>query len=86
MKKIQEELRRMGKKRPELLLQKLEAVELSRLEFLIMKLRYVDGWDFKLIPHEVSIGDRWMYRVHQKALKKTVAKLNLVDLLEMLGQ
>ena len=45
--KIKEELRRLGKKSPQLLLNKLEAVELSNLEFLIMKLRYIEGLSFK---------------------------------------
>ena len=77
MKKVCEELRRVGKTSPELLKQRLEAVELTDLEFLIMKLRYIDGLLFKQI--KVGISERQMFKVHKKAIEKTVAKLRLAD-------
>lgn len=92
--KITEELRRLGKKSPQLLLNKLEAVELSDLEFLIMKLRYVEGLGFKQIPGEIKklinqaepYSDSWVFKVHKKALKKTVARLKLADWLGLFVQ
>ena len=77
MKKACEELRRVGKTSPELLKQRLEAVDLTDLEFLIMKLRYIDGLLFKQI--KVGISERQMFKVHKKAIEKTVAKLRLAD-------
>lgn len=87
MKKVCEELRRVGKTSPELLKQRLEAVGLTDLEFLIMKLRYIDQWDFKLIPGEIKrinnqakpYSDRHIFRCHKSAIEKTVAKLRLAD-------
>ena len=87
MKKICIELRNLGKKYPELLKQRLEVVELTDLEFLIMKLRYIDQWDFKLIPEEIKrinnqakpYSDRHIFRCHKSAIEKTVAKLKLAD-------
>lgn len=91
MKKICKELRRLGKQSPELLLEKFKAVDLSELEFIIMKLRYVDGLDFKLIPEKVkqlcnqaeAYSDSWVFKVHKKALKKTVDALKLADWLRL---
>ena len=77
MKKVCEELRRVGKTSPELLKQRLEAVDLTDLEFSIMKLRYIDGLLFKQI--KVGVGERQLYKVHKKAIEKTVAKLKLAD-------
>ena len=92
MKKICAELRRLGKKSPELLYTKLEAVDLTDLEFLIMKLRYIDGLDFKLIPEKIkqlynqaeAYSDSWVFKVHKKALKKTVDALKLADWLSLI--
>nr|DAR69726.1 MAG TPA: Protein of unknown function (DUF1492) [Caudoviricetes sp.] len=92
MKKICAELRRLGKKSPELLYTKLEAVDLTDLEFLIMKLRYIDGLDFKLIPEKIKqlynqaepYSDSWVFKVHKKALKKTVDALKLADWLSLI--
>ena len=92
MKKICAELRRLGKKRPELLYAKLESVDLTDLEFLIMKLRYIDGLDFKLIPEKIKqlynqaepYSDNWVFKVHKKALKKTVDALKLADWLSLI--
>lgn len=92
MKKICAELRRLGKKSPELLYTKLEAVDLTDLEFLIMKLRYIDGLDFKLIPEKIKqlynqaepYSDSWIFKVHKKALKKTVDALKLADWLSLI--
>ena len=77
MKKICIELRNLGKKHPELFKQSLEVVGLNDLEFLIMKLRYIDGLLFKQI--KVGISERQMFKVHKKAIEKTVAKLRLAD-------
>ena len=77
MKKVCEELRRVGKTSPELLKQRLEAADLTDLELLIMKLRYIDGLLFKQI--KVGISERQMFKVHKKAIEKTVAKLRLAD-------
>ena len=79
MKKICIELRNLGKKHPELFKQRLEAVDLSDLEFLIMKLRYIDGLVFKQIPDMVGVCQRHVYKVHKSAIEKTVAKLKLAD-------
>ena len=87
MKKICIELRNLGKKHPELLKQRLEVVGLNDLELLIMKLRYIEELDFKLIPGEIKrinnqakpYSDRHIFRCHKSAIEKTVAKLRLAD-------
>lgn len=79
MKKICIELRNLGKKHPELLKQRLEVVDLTDLEFFIMKLRYIDGLVFKQIPDIVGVKERYMYKLHKSAIEKTVAKLKLAD-------
>lgn len=91
MKKICAELRRLGKKSPELLYAKLEAVDLTDLEFLIMKLRYIDGLDFKLIPEKIKqlynqaepYSDSWIFKVHRKSIEKTVDRFKLADWLSL---
>ncbi len=86
MAKITGEMRKLGKKNPELLLQKLEAVELTDLEFLIMRLRYIDGLVFKQIPDIAGVSERWVYKVHKKAAQKTAASIKLAEWLALTGR
>lgn len=64
------ELRKLGKKNPQLLLEKLEKMELTSLEFIILKSRYIDRLFFKQIPEVIGKSESWMYKVHKQAIKK----------------
>lgn len=66
-----------------LLEQKLYALDLSKLELLIMKLRYVDGLLIKQIPELSGVGERWVKKVHAQAIIKTLDGLTINDLLEL---
>lgn len=79
MAKFQEKLRKLGKKNPQLLLKKLKKMELTNLEFIILKLRYVDGLFFKQIPINAGISESWMFKVHKKAITKIVD--NIISLI-----
>ena len=83
LQKFKEDIRNAGRKNPELLEQKLQALELSCLELTIMKLRYIDGLMIKQIPAVVFVGERWIEKVHAKAVSKALDGLTAADLLEL---
>lgn len=56
----------------ELLEKKLEALELSKLELIIMKRRYIDGLFIKQIPEFSGVSERWVKKVHARAINKTL--------------
>lgn len=84
-KKITKLLRKAGRKEPQLLLARFQNTDLTDLELAIMKHRYIDGLGFKLIPYcdDVCISENWMYKVHKKALEKTIYKLELLEYLAL---
>lgn len=67
----------------ELLEKKLEALELSKLELIIMKRRYIDGLLVKQIPEFSGVSERWVKKVHARAINKTLDGLQVTDLLEL---
>lgn len=67
----------------ELLEKKLEALALSKLELIIMKKRYVDCLLIKQIPEFLNVSERWVKKVHARAINKTLDGLNVSDLLEL---
>ena len=67
----------------ELLEKKLEALELSKLELIIMKRRYIDGLFIKQIPEFSGVSERWVKKVHARAINKTLGGLQVADLLEL---
>lgn len=67
----------------ELLEKKLEALELSKLELIIMKRRYIDGLLVKQIPEFSGVSERWVKKVHARAINKTLDGLQVADLLEL---
>ena len=67
----------------ELLEKKLEALELSKLELIIMKRRYIDGLFIKQIPEFSGVSERWVKKVHARAINKTLDGLKVADLLEL---
>lgn len=77
------DLRLAGKRAPQLLMQKFEKIGLSGLELAIMKLRYCDGLLIKQIPDLVSVGERWVKKVHMKATIKALDGFNALDLVEL---
>ena len=79
MAKFQEKLRKLGKKNPQLLLKKLKKMELTELELIILKSRYIDGLFFKQIPEVIGKSESWMYKVHQRAITKIVD--NIISLI-----
>ena len=79
MAKFQDELRKLGKKNPQLLLKKLKKMDLTELELIILKSRYIDGLFFKQIPEVIGKSESWMYKEHKKAIKKIVD--NLISLI-----
>ena len=79
MAKITKELRKLGKNNPQLLLKKLKKMELSELELIILKSRYIDGLLFKQIPDVIGKSESWMYKVHKRAILRVVeCSLSLV--------
>lgn len=67
----------------ELLEKKLETLELSKLELIIMKRRYIDGLLVKQIPEFSGVSERWVKKVHARAINKTLDGLQVADLLEL---
>jgi hypothetical protein len=80
---FKEDLRGIGIKNPELLIQKLEQVGLTKQEFIVMKLRYIDGLLIKQIPDHMQAEERWVKKLHYRAIIKTLDGLYDNDLLEM---
>ncbi|MGN0913037.1 MAG: hypothetical protein ACI4OE_07065 [Alphaproteobacteria bacterium] len=74
---IKKELRRLGETQPALLLEKLKTLDMSEKELIIMKFRYIDGLEFKQIPIKVGVSMRWVYKLHSRAIKKTLDSLKL---------
>lgn len=72
VKKINCALRLAGRRNPELLMKRFEALGFSELELVIMKLRYIDGLLFKQIVDQIPVGERRMFNLHKSALQKTV--------------
>lgn len=62
----------------ELLEKKLETLELSKLE-----LSYIDGLFIKQIPEFSGVSERWVKKVHARAINKTLDGLQVADLLEL---
>lgn len=81
--RFKDDLRRAGRECPQLFIQKLEDIGLTELEIRIMKLRYCDGLLIKQISDLVSVGDRWVKKVHSKAIIRALDKLNALDLVEL---
>lgn len=77
------DLRLAGKRTPQLLMQKFEAIGLSGLELDIMKFRYCDGLLIKQIPNLVSVSERWVKKVHLKATIKALDAFSAADLVEL---
>lgn len=80
---FKEDLREIGIKNPELLIHKLEKVGLTKQELSIMKLRYIDGLHIKQIPGNVQAEERWVKKLHARAIVKTLDGLYDEDLLEL---
>jgi DNA-directed RNA polymerase specialized sigma subunit len=80
---FKEDLSRIGRNNPELLVKKLEQVGLNKQELSIMKLRYIDGLFIKQIPEYVQAEERWVKKLHARAIIKTLDGLHEVDLVEM---
>ena len=80
---FKDDLAWVGKTNPELLIKKLEQVGLNRQELIVMKLRYIDGLFIKQIPEYVQAEERWVKKLHSRAIIKTLDGLYEVDLVEM---
>ena len=80
---FKEDLIRIGHDNPELLVHKLEKVGLTKQELSIMKLRYIDGLFIKQIPEYVQAEERWVKKLHSRAIIKTLDGLYDEDLLEL---
>ena len=80
---FKEDLTRIGHDNPELLIHKLEQVGLNKQEFIVMKLRYIDGLFIKQIPEYVQAEERWVKKLHSRAIIKTLDGLYDEDLLEL---
>lgn len=83
LKNFKDDLRAAGKRNPELLMKKLEKLELSELELAIMKFRYIDGLLIKQIPILASVGERWVKKIHCKATQKALDGWNIADLIDL---
>ncbi len=80
---FKDDLSRIGHNNPELLVKKLEQVGLNKQELIVMKLRYIDGLYIKQIPEFVNAEERWVKKLHARAIIKTLDGLYDEDLLEM---
>ena len=81
--KFKEGLRIAGANNPQLLVEKLERVGLTKLELNIMKMRYIDGLLIKQMPKMLQVEERWVKKVHSRAIIKTLDGFNLLDLFEL---
>lgn len=81
--RFKDDLAKVGRENPQLLIAKLEHVGLNRQELIVMKLRYVDGLYIKQIPEKLSVEERWAKKLHARAIIKTLDGLYEVDLVEM---
>jgi hypothetical protein len=81
--KFKDALKLIGLANPELLESKLKAIELEKLEFDIIKMRYIDGLYIKQIPEFVGKGERWLKKVHAVAIKKVYTRLSAKDLQDL---
>ena len=84
-KKIIRLLQGLGRREPELLLIKLNKVDLTDKERAIMVHRYIDKLEFKQIPccDDVCVSENQVFKVHKKALEKTVDRLELAEYLAL---
>lgn len=82
-KKIIKLLQKLGRQEPQLLLARLQVIDLTDKELAIMKHRYIDKLKFKQIPScdDVRVSENYVFKVHKKALEKTVYKLDLAEYL-----
>lgn len=83
IKDFKDDLTRIGHENPELLVKKLEQVGLNKQEFIVMKLRYIDGLFIKQIPEHIQAEERWVKKLHYRAIIKTLDGLYDEDLLEL---
>ena len=81
--KFKEGLRIAGVNNPQLLVEKLERIGLTRLELNIMKMRYIDGLLIKQMPEMLQVEERWVKKVHSRAIIKTLDGFNILDLFEL---
>ena len=81
--RFKEGLRFAGANNPQLLISKLERIGLTKLELNIMKMRYIEGLLIKQIPEFVQAEERWVKKVHSRAIIKTLDGLTVLDLLEL---
>ena len=81
--KFKDDLRRAGERNPQLLLEKLGNIGLTKLQLNIMKLRYIDGLLIKQIPDVVRVGERWVKSAHAEAIIKALDRLKVADLVEL---
>lgn len=81
--KFKEDLRQAGERNPQLLLEKLSNIGLTKLQLNIMKLRYIDGLLIKQIPDVVNVGERWVKTAHAEAIIKALDQIKAPDLEEL---
>ena len=80
---FKQDLAKIGHNNPELLIHKLEQIGLTKQELSIMKLRYIDGLHIKQIPGNIQAEERWVKKLHARAIIKTLDGLYDEDLLEL---
>lgn len=83
LKKFKDDIRAVGRRNPQLLINKLDRLDFSELELSILKYRYIEGLLIKQIAYQTGYTQRWIKRVHQKATLKALDGLNVADLLEL---
>ena len=80
--KFKDDLRQAGENNPQLLLEKLSNIGLTKLQLDIMRLRYIDGLLIKQIPDVVRHGERWVKSEHAEAIIKALDRIKDSDLAE----
>ncbi len=80
---FKKDLRTAGVTNPQLLMKKLQKLDLSDLEIEIIKLRYIDGLLIKQICFQTRHCETWIKRVNYKATQKILDGLTTADWLEL---
>ena len=81
--RFKDDLRYAGETNPQLLIAKLEKIGLTKIEFNIMKMRYIDGLLIKQMPSALQVEERWVKKVHSRAIIKALDGFSVLDLFEL---
>lgn len=79
---LKEELYRLGREEPEVLLNKMERAGLSEIEMKIVRLRYIECQGFKQIDYIINYSEDGRKKAHTRACNKIIKRFKVSDFLE----